>query len=206
MSTTTPAEADRRIVYPEDNGEPLAENTIQYRWIVTIHGNLAALFADRPDVFLAADLLWYPVEGRPEISAAPDTMVVFGRPKGERRSYKQWEEDGLGPQVVFEVLSPSNRFGPMLKKFQFYDEFEVEEYYLYDPETIELTAYRREGEHLVEIPQPNGWISPRLGIRFDLAEELTILGPAGHPFATFQELHEEGSRRAPGPRGHFAGR
>jgi hypothetical protein len=47
-----------------------------------VQGNLAALFADRPDVFVAGDLLWYPVEGRPDICRAPDVMVAIGRPKG----------------------------------------------------------------------------------------------------------------------------
>ncbi len=39
---------------------------------------------------------------------APDVMVVFGRPKGRRGSYKQWQEDNIAPQVVFAILSPSN--------------------------------------------------------------------------------------------------
>ena len=64
-------------------------------------------------MFVAGDLLWYPVEGKPSIRTAPDVMVVFGRPKGDRGSYKQWEEDGIAPQVVFEVLSPGNRAGEM---------------------------------------------------------------------------------------------
>jgi len=34
---------------------------------------------------------------------------VFGRPKGMRRSYKQWEEDNLPAQVVFEILPASNK-------------------------------------------------------------------------------------------------
>ncbi|WP_448562404.1 hypothetical protein [Trichothermofontia sp.] len=35
-------------------------------------------------------------------------MVVFGRPKGRRGPYRQWQEAQIPPQVVFEVLSPSN--------------------------------------------------------------------------------------------------
>ena len=97
------------IVYPDSDGLPMAENTLQYRWIVTIVGGLEHLFADDPDVFVAGDLFWYPVEGHPEIVAAPDAMVAFGRPKGDRMSYMQWEEAGVPPQVVLEVLSPSNR-------------------------------------------------------------------------------------------------
>src|SRR4051812_37685670 len=90
------------VVYPESDGEPMADNTLQWDWIATIKTNLEDLFRDRPDVFVAGDLLWYPVEGRPEIRAAPDAMVAFGRPRGHRRSYLQWKEGGIAPQVVFE--------------------------------------------------------------------------------------------------------
>jgi hypothetical protein len=45
------------IIYPESDGRPIAENTKQFRWIVTIEGGLEALFRDAPDVFVAGDLL-----------------------------------------------------------------------------------------------------------------------------------------------------
>src|SRR6266704_2906377 len=101
--------APRPIIYPETDGLPIAENTLQFEWIVTIKGGLDAVFLDDPNVFVAGDLLWYPVEGEPKIRQAPDALVAFGRPKGYRGSYKQWEEGDIAPQVVFEVLSPGNR-------------------------------------------------------------------------------------------------
>lgn len=51
------------LVYPESDGKPMADNTKQFRWIVTIKENLEILFASQSDVFIAGDLLWYPVEG-----------------------------------------------------------------------------------------------------------------------------------------------
>jgi Uma2 family endonuclease len=63
------------------------------------------LFIARPDGSVAGDLFWYPVEGHPEIVVAPEVFIVFGRPKAPRRSYKQWEEGGIAPQVVFEIIS-----------------------------------------------------------------------------------------------------
>jgi Uma2 family endonuclease len=115
------------IIYPDSDGKPIADNTRQFRHIVTIHGGIAALFADNPNDFVAGDLLWYPVEGNNKIRAAPDTMVVFGRPPGDRGSYLQWREDGLAPQVVFEVLSPGNTVAEMTRKFLFYEQYGVEE-------------------------------------------------------------------------------
>ena len=177
------------IIYPDSDGQPMADNTKQFRWIVVIKENLELLFADHPDVFVAGDLLWYPVEGNNRIRRAPDAMVVFGRPKGDRGSYKQWEEDNIAPQVVFEILSPGNRFSEMLAKQEFYDQYGVEEYYVYDPDQIDLVGMLRQKGHLVRIEDIQGWVSPRLGIRFQLDEDsLTIFTPTGEPFLGFIEL------------------
>ena len=80
--------AERKLVYPEHDGQPMADNTRQFRWIVLLKENLECLFASDPHVFVAGDLLWYPVEGHSEIRVAPDVIVVFGRPKGDRGSYQ----------------------------------------------------------------------------------------------------------------------
>jgi Uma2 family endonuclease len=167
----------------------MSDNTLQFCWIVTIQGGLDAQYRDDPEVFVAGDLLWYAVEGHPEIRTAPDVMVAFGRPKGYRGSYKQWEEGGIAPQVVFEVLSPGNRAGELLRKFQFYQRYGVEEYYIFDPDNNELVGWQRAETGFQEVPQMNGWVSPRLRIRFDLSgPELMIDGRDGRRFATYVEL------------------
>jgi hypothetical protein len=104
------------VEYPSTDGEPMAQNTKQYRYITTLQGGLAAMFRDRPDVFVAGDLFWYPIEGDNKTRVAPDVMVVFGRPKRDRDSYRQWEEDNIAPQVVFEILSPNNTLAELLDK------------------------------------------------------------------------------------------
>ena len=97
------------IFYPESDGLPMSDNTRQFRWIVVLADNLQALFCERDDVFVSGNQFWYPVVGEPEIKKTPDVYVVFGRPKGDRSSYKQWEEDGIPMTVVFEILSPKQR-------------------------------------------------------------------------------------------------
>ena len=88
----------------------------------------------------------------------------------------------------------------MTRKFQFYQRYGVEEYYAYDPERGELAGWLRQGSELREIPDMSGWISPRLGIRFDLVNgELHLSRPDGRLFATFVELEqqrEEAQRQA----------
>jgi len=194
MTTATQQTTQPAIEYPDDDGEPMADNTLQYEWMVLIKGCLEALYRDKADVFVAGNLLWYPVEGEPDIRAAPDAMVVFGRPKGRRGSYKQWEEGDVAPQVVFEILSPRNRPAEIAGKFEFYEKYGVEEYYIYDPDDGALEGWLRKGDRLSEVPDMRGFVSPRLGIRFepgDGPDNLKIVGPSGEPFQTHAQEVEQ---------------
>ncbi|NJN68181.1 MAG: Uma2 family endonuclease, partial [Chloroflexaceae bacterium] len=192
MATATLPGVAPEIIYPESDGQPMADNTRQFRWIAMIKGNLDAIYHDRPDVFVAGDLLWYPVEGQPAIRRAPDAMVVFGRPKGDRGSYKQWEEGHIAPQVVFEVQSPGNTADELADKLRFYDTYQVEEYYLYDPDDHVLRGWLRRGHRLKEIPSMPDWSSPRLDIRFVMTpDELLLYRPDGQRFLSFEELDWE---------------
>jgi Uma2 family endonuclease len=179
----------RTIIYPESDGQPMADNTKQLEYIVYLYDNLSALFADREDVFVAADLLWYPLEGHPEICVAPDVFVVFGRPKGHRGRYLQWEEDNIPPQVVFEILSPSNRHAAMVEKSLFYERYGVQEYYMYDPDTGALDGWMRQDGKLARVAQMEGWVSPLLGVRFSVENgALVVYRPDGERFVPYVEL------------------
>ena len=176
------------IFYPDSDGQLMADNTKQFDWITNIVQNLRTQFQDQPDVFVAGDLLWYPVKGHDKIKRAPDVMVAFGRPKGHRGSYQQWKENQIAPQVVFEIRSPGNTDGEMVDKFQFYQDYAVEEYYMYDPETGQLKGWIRGGNRLHPIVAMSGWKSPRLGIRFEWVErELSLYHPDGSRFTSHQE-------------------
>ncbi len=187
------------LLYPDSDGKPMAENTEQYRWIVILKENLEILFASAVDVFIAADLLWYPiqVESPPAPREAPDVMVIFGRPKGRRGSYQQWREDNIPPQVVFEILSPSNKTrrgeDEMEEKLGFYQRYGIEEYYVYDPDTFALGGWLRQEQSLLRIPTMSGWVSPRLGIQFEWqrGQELVVRYPDGRRFLSSVELAEQ---------------
>ena len=193
---TTLLQTSQDLIYPESDVKPMSENTEHYRWIVTIKENLEILFAADPSVFVAGDLLWYPIEKKPDPESAPrvgpDVMVIFGVPKGKRGSYLQWTEGNIAPQVVFEIRSPGNKAGEMREKFDFYQEYGVEEYYLYDFSRFALDGWQRRGNRLEPILNMDGWVSPRLGIRFLMTtEDLEIYRPDGRKFLTSVELEEE---------------
>ncbi|TVQ57777.1 MAG: Uma2 family endonuclease [Spirulina sp. DLM2.Bin59] len=176
-----------QILYPDSDGKPMAENTLQYRWIVRLVSNLKHRFEDQR-VFVAGDLLWYPVpvERPPAPCQAPDVMVVLGRPDGDRGSYKQWEEENIAPQVVFEILSPINSVAEMAGKQRFYERYGVLEMFFYNPDSQDFWGFQRDG---VEVPFTMitplhlPWISPLLGVRFEFsADGLALYHPDGELF------------------------
>ena len=181
----TPIAAD--ALYPDSDGKAMADNTTQYRWIVRLVTNLKRLLNDQT-AFVAGDLLWYPVqvEVPPAPAQAPDVMVVLGRPDGDRSSYKQWEEDNIAPQVVFEILSPSNSAREMLAKQAFYREHGVLEMFFYDPDSYDFWGLIRKNldqdfSPLTPINFP--WVSPTLEIRFELFDNgLAVFYPDGEAF------------------------
>jgi Uma2 family endonuclease len=186
------------IVYPYCDGEPMANSTEQFDRIVIIKQNLEELFADR-QVFIAGDLFWYPVRGETKIAVAPDVMVVLGRPKGHRRSYIQFREQNIPPQVVFEILSHTNTKAEMERKFQFFDRYGVQEYYVFDPNKKILQVWLRDrSDRLTETffygtnsLGSDTWISPNLGIRFVINhQEMQIFSPNGDRFLNHLERRE----------------
>ena len=143
---------------------------------------------------MAGNNLIYPVQGDPLTRLAPDVYVAFGPAKGPRGSYRVWEEGGVYPQVVFEVWSPGNRAGEMALKRAAYDRFGVEEYYLVFPEfPMRLEGWRRAAAGAFErVPEMDGHVSPRLGVRFDLAGgELTLCGPDGRAWVLPDETERQ---------------
>ncbi len=199
---TLPPPTEEDEIYPESDGEPMADSTIQWDWIVRIKGGLEAMYGDEPNVFVAGDHFWYPVEGFPGIRTAPDAMVIFGRPKGHRRSYLQWREGSVAPQVVFEIWSYSNRRGDKERKLEFYDRYGVEEFYALDPRPSKRTAqgWLRRNNVLTEIAELDGWVSPRLGVTFRRVKgEWNLYYPSGEPFVDLEEIikqREEAQQQA----------
>jgi Uma2 family endonuclease len=187
---------DPQVLYPDSDGNPMADNTIQYRWIVRLVANLKRLLQDQT-AFVAGDLLWYPVQVDvpPVPVQAPDAMVALGRPQGDRGSYKQWEEDNIAPQVVFEILSPSNSAREMLAKQAFYRKYGVLEMFFYDPESFDFWGLVRRSpaqEPYPITPINFPWSSPTLGIRFEMFDDgLAIFHPDGERFKDPDELFNE---------------
>jgi Uma2 family endonuclease len=190
---------DASIVhYPCSDGLPMAENTVQAEWIVTLHTNINAHFRDRDDVFVAMDNFWYPVEGNNQIVVAPDVYVVLGRPKGDRLSYKQWEEQQIPLTGVIEVLSPGNTAAEMERKRLFYQRYGVTEFIILDPDRFTVEAFVRQGSQLRSVPSMPEYISVVFGGRFvtEPGASVVVYHPDGSRYLTAAELTADRDRLA----------
>lgn len=183
--------------YPESDGKPMADNTKQFRFITTLKNGFDALYLNQDDVFVAGDLLWYPVEGDNKIRYAPDVMIALGRPKGDRGSYLQWEENDQPPNVVFEILSPGNTRPEMREKLAAYNRYGVDEYYEYDPDRGELRGWLRDPDdgELIAIPDMDHWQSPATGVTLHLeGTDLVATRSDGSVEETAEALAEHARR------------
>ena len=181
------------VRYPEEGPKEVPQNDLHFTWLIFLRENLRAVFAGRDDVYISADSYWYPVEGHPEESLAPDVYVVVGRPPGDRSSYLQWLEKGIAPLVTIEVLSPSN-YTPegrrrLADKLERAERFGVEEYLEIDPLFGTLSVWERADgatEHLRSVAR---WRSDRLnGVTFESRDGvLSVFDKSGAPFRTLAE-------------------
>lgn len=116
-------------------------------------------------------------------------IVALGRPKGYHGSDTHREEGSIAPQVAFAVLSPRNCSSELIEKFAFYECDGLEEYDLYDLDRGILEGRGRADGRLSPVKEMQGWVSPRLGVRFTLeGTELVAYRPDGERFVLYAEL------------------
>ncbi len=128
-----PQTAGAEIFYPESDGEPLAETDIHAKSLMDLRTALDIFFAERDDVYVSGNIMFYYSEGNPKEVISPDVMVCFGIPKGERRSYKTWAENNVVPSVVIELSSRGTWSKDLDEKYFLYEQLGVKEYYIFNP-------------------------------------------------------------------------
>ncbi len=165
-----PTEYDRHgeIVYPEQRETDMGETLLYYKIISYFWNALTTFLAEREDVFVAANMNLYYEKDTPQKWYAPDILAAFGVENYDRSSYRVWQE-GIFPQVIFEVASERTWDNDIGGKYRFYEEFGVEEYYVLDPEfaflPAPMMAYHRDKERLLLTNITDRRIfSPRLGL------------------------------------------
>lgn len=182
------------VVYPSSDGKPMAESTEQFELITKTAFGLQKAFKEQNiRALVAADLFWYPIQGNNKVRRAPDVMVAVGRPQLPlRKSYLQWKEKNIPPQIVFEFISSSNTRQEMKEKRRWYEKFGVEEFYIYDPDEHYMEVYIRQAGKLVKQQQVISWKSRLLNITMTLYEDHFELYHAnGERFLSYMELEDK---------------
>ena len=140
-ATVAAAHEPEDVEYPEGNW--IAQSVWHGKAVGQATMALDNHFRNRDNVLVAMELLVYYEPGNNKVCLQPDLQVVFGVPRGNRSSYKVWEE-GKVADFVLEVASPSTADKDAKHKAQEYARIGVREYWRLDP-TGSLLATPLEG-------------------------------------------------------------
>ena len=189
---------DSEIYYPESDGEPIAETDFHRILINELITLLERFLENRQDVYVTGNIMFYYLEGVPDEVISPDVMVCFGVPKGERRTYKIWEENEVVPSVIFEIASRKTWGKDRNEKRELYELLGVQEYYIFNPEYPKripaLLAYELKNGKLETVPIEMGRVKSKiLNLEIvDTGETLRLLNPETDRFLpTADELARE---------------
>ena len=155
--------------YPYSDSAPV-ESTRHYDARAHLVDVVRVRYADRDDVFAAAELGLYFERGNRRALVVPDAMVVFGIENRPDLSYKLWEHPGP-PDLVLEVLSRYTWRKDIYHKPALYHALGVREYWLFDPYGVRkdggklLEGRRRSGGGWAEASTTDdGFVSEVLGL------------------------------------------
>ena len=193
IPTSSRPEVTPPIVYPESDGEPLAETEVHILAIIDFIATLRFHYRSRRDIYVIGNMFLYYEEGNPQARKAPDLMVVKGVATSEpRRVFKVWEEKAV-PCVIIEFTSKSTCDDDQGDKKAVYARLGVREYFLFDPlhEYLDqpFEGYRLIGREYVpmEAASAGGIVSEELGLRllpeggllrlYDLKKGARLLAP-----------------------------
>lgn len=180
-------------MYPTHDGEPM-ESSLHLRVMFLLYAALDTFFAEREDVFVAANLFWYWQEGNPSLRRSPDAMIVPGVGKHDRVSFLSWNEGGAVPAVAVELTSRRRWREDSEVKYELYQSLGVAEYFLFDPTgrcpKPRLRGYRLRGKKYVPLrPAADESVGSALGFRLrGDGKWLRVIDAAGNVIPTPTEF------------------
>lgn len=117
---------------------------------------------DRTDFYVSGNLTIYysPEQIKTQDFRGPDFFVVLGTERRPRKSWVVWGENGRYPNLIIELLSQSTAAVDRgLKKQIYQDIFRTPDYFLFDPETLELAGFHLlDGQYQELIANEKGWL------------------------------------------------
>ncbi|MGF1524310.1 MAG: Uma2 family endonuclease [Leptolyngbyaceae cyanobacterium] len=157
---------------------------------------------DRQDIYVSGNLTIYYNEEQLKSRdfRGPDLFVVLGTENKPRKSWVVWGENGQYPNAIVEILSASTaKVDKGLKKELYQNTFRTPDYFLFDPESVELSGFQLVKSRYEPI-QPNKrqhlW-SEQLGLYLGVHEsKLRFFTEAGQLIAAPDERAEQEHQRA----------
>jgi Uma2 family endonuclease len=135
------------IVFPLGDfysDEPPLETELHWRQIILLLQCLELCWQERNDFYATGNLTIYYSQKRRKSKdfRGPDFFVVLGTERRPRLSWVVWNEDGLYPNVIIELLSESTaKVDRGLKKQIYQDTFRTPEYFWFDPDSLEFAGF-----------------------------------------------------------------
>jgi Uma2 family endonuclease len=140
---------------PDSDDTPV-DNELQIPVAGVLRAILTLLWAQRQDWFFGINMGIYADTESPSTAIVPDGFLCLGVPRFRpeygsrgRPSYVLWEEDGIVPYLVLEVVSETYG-GEYDTKLEKYESLEVAYYVVYDPEGFQKRHERLEVYCLVD--------------------------------------------------------
>jgi Uma2 family endonuclease len=170
MSQSTPqpsvALPPRADELPYDDGVPM-ESARHRNQMVLLIDSLEASYRVREDFYVGGNMFLYfsQTQAKNNDFRGPDVFVVLGAEPERQRSRKSWvvwEEGGKTPDVIIELLSESTAAVDRGDKMRIYARaLKVAEYFLFDPDSLELEGYTLDPAHGVyvrKVANEKGWL------------------------------------------------
>ena len=140
-----------------ESDEPPLESSLHLQQLILLLQCLEWLWKDRDDYFAAGNLTVYYSrrQKKSEFFRGPDFFVVRGTEKRPRASWTVWEEGGIYPHVIIELLSDSTEKNDRSEKKEIYQNiFRTHEYFWFHPTTLEFRGFQLMNSTYIEL-EPN---------------------------------------------------
>jgi Uma2 family endonuclease len=189
--------------YPDSDSRFMGETDFHNVAMVFLKEGLEDHFADKPDGYVASNLIFYYKEGDRKSRRDPDGLVAKGVGKHRRRSFRVWEEKKL-PCTLFEIASKRTWRVDLHEKRWLYASVGIKEYFVFDPEGCYLDPVLQgfklvKGQSMPMKAEPDGsLVSKELGLRLVPEGEMLRLIDlkTGQPVLTRSERADQEKLRA----------
>ncbi|MGL5033852.1 MAG: Uma2 family endonuclease, partial [Microcystaceae cyanobacterium] len=131
-----------------ESSEPPLESDLHRRQIDLLIRLLESYWSARQDFYVSGNvtIFYSPNQLKSEDFRGPDFFVVLNCDRRNRKSWTVWQENGLYPNLIIELLSSSTaKVDRGLKKEIYQNTFRTPDYFWFDPESLEF-----QGFHLID--------------------------------------------------------